>query len=82
MIEEVEEGCIWWDELTPQEETFFSLLEKCDLPAIEEFLATTKINTNIKNFDGDTPLKLAIKSNCAPLIDLLVQHKGELINIP
>lgn len=76
MVEEVK-GCIWWDELTPQEQEFFDLVEKSNVPAIEKLLAKNVININAKNIDGISPLNLAIQNDCKPLVELLLRQKSE-----
>lgn len=65
-----------WDKLTNQDKAFFALVERCDLPAVEEFLATNQININMKDYQGFTPLHLAIQSDCEPLVDLILRQKG------
>jgi len=65
------------EELTPQEQEFFSMVEKCDLQSIEEYLAANQVNLNMKNFQGITPLHLAIKNDCEPLVDFFLRQKGE-----
>lgn len=65
------------DNLTDLEEEFFSLVEKCDLEGIVEFLANNRVNINMQNYQGITPLHLAIQSGCEPLVDLFLRQDGE-----
>lgn len=67
----------FFNELTPKEEEFFDLVEKCDLPAIEKFLITNRVNINMKNYQGITPLHLAIQNDCEPLVEMFLQHSGK-----
>lgn len=64
------------DELTPQDQHFFELLESCNLPAIEKHLETNDVNINMKK-QGYTPLHLAIRTQCEPLVDLILRQKSE-----
>lgn len=64
------------DNLTDVEEEFFALVEKCDVPAIEKFLANNSININMLNYQGLTPLHLAIQKGCEPLVDLFLRQNG------
>lgn len=67
------------DELTPQEQQFFALVESCNVPAIESYLETNRININVKKH-GYTPLHLAVQNQCEPLLDLLLRQKGEYLH--
>lgn len=68
------------EELTPQEEEFFSLVEICDYQAVQEFLTNNPVNINMKNYQGITPLHLAIQNDCEPLVNLFLSQKGEYIH--
>lgn len=67
------------EELTPREEEFFAIVEKCDLSAIESFLENNRININMKNYQGITPLHLAIKNGCETLVELFLRQRGEYL---
>lgn len=75
----LEQGYSFMDELTPQDEEFFSLVEMCNFQAVQEFMTTNRVNINKKNYQGITPLHLAIQNNCEPLVDLFLSQKGEYI---
>lgn len=65
------------DELTAQEEEFFGLVETCNLSGVEKFLAENRVNINMKNYQGITPLYLAIKNDCEPIVKLILQQRGK-----
>lgn len=67
------------DELTPEEEHFFTLVESCNMPAIERYLETNSLNINMKK-QGYTPLHLAVQKQCEPLVDLFLRQRGEYIH--
>jgi len=67
------------DELTAQEEYFFTLVESCNMPEIEKYLETNSLNINMKK-QGYTPLHLAVQKQCEPLVDLFLRQKGEYIH--
>lgn len=66
------------DELTPQEQHFFALVESCNMPAVEKYLETNSVNINMTK-QGYTPLHLAVQNQCEPLVDLFLRQKGEYI---
>jgi len=74
---------LWYtftDELTPDEEEFFAMVERCDLTAVEQFLILNRIkNVNMKNYQGITPLHLAVQNDCEPLVDLFLRQKGKSV---
>lgn len=72
------------DELTELEEKFFDLVDNCDVPAAEEFLANNRININKLNYQGITPLQSAVQDGCEPLVDLILRQNGEcpLVHCP
>jgi hypothetical protein len=76
-----ESWCPLGDELTSREEEFFELVEMCDLSGVEKFLADNRVNINMKNYQGITPLHLAIKNDCEPLVDLFLRQRGKFHNI-
>lgn len=76
-----ESWCPLGDELSCREEEFFELVETCDLSGVEQFLANNWVNINMRNYQGITPLHLAIKNDCEPLVDLILRQKGKFHNI-
>lgn len=73
------------EELTDEEVLFLELVDTCDLQGVRQLLAENRVNINIKNYEGITPLHLAIKNNCEPMVDLILHQKGEyhsIVNIP
>lgn len=71
--------CPLGDELSRREEQFFDLVDTCDVPGVQQFLAENRVNVNVKNYQGITPLHLAIKNDCAPMVDLLLRQSGKYI---
>jgi ankyrin repeat protein len=70
-------GC----DLTARDEQFFELVETCDLSGVEQFLADNRVNINMRNYQGITPLHLAIKHDCEPLVDLFLRQRGKFRNL-
>ncbi|VVC45159.1 Ion transport domain,Transient receptor potential channel, canonical,Ankyrin repeat-containing [Cinara cedri] len=64
------------DELSLDEENFFTLVENCDVSGVEKYMATYLVNLNMKNYQAITPLHLAIQNDCEPLVDLFLRQKG------
>lgn len=69
------------DELSAQEEQLFELVETCDRSGVERFLADNQVNVNAKNYQGITPLHLAIKNNCEPLVELFLRQTGKCLHL-
>lgn len=66
-------------ELSPLEEEFFSLVVSCNLSGIKTFLEEHKVNYNMKNYQGITPLHVAIQNDCEPLVEFFLNQKGKRI---
>ncbi|XP_050426946.1 short transient receptor potential channel 4-like [Adelges cooleyi] len=64
------------EELSDKAEQFFDIVERCDLSAAEDFLSENKVDINMKDFQGLTPLHLAIRNDCYPLVDLFLRQQG------
>lgn len=73
---------LWYSllpELSPSEEEFFSLVVSCNLPGIETFLEENTVNINMKNYQGITPLHVAIQNDCETLVEFFLNRKGERV---
>lgn len=67
------------DELTSSDEHFFTLVENCDVAAIESYMVANRVNLNMKNYQAITPLHLAIQNDCEPLVELLLSQDGKYL---
>ncbi|XP_050527847.1 short transient receptor potential channel 4-like [Daktulosphaira vitifoliae] len=64
------------EELSNKENEFFNIVDRCNVPAVKLFLESNQIDLNKKNYQGITPLHLAIKNDCYPLVDLFLSYEN------